>query len=77
MTRRQYSGPLLDVSFDASVCLHAGECVRCMPIVFDVERRPWIDPSIVDSRVLADRLRQVVGQCPSGALAVVEHEATP
>jgi uncharacterized Fe-S cluster protein YjdI len=73
MTRKIYFGPIVDVSFDGEVCQHAGECVRGMPTVFDTGKRPWIDPGQADDATLADRLRAVVGCCPSGALQIIEH----
>jgi uncharacterized Fe-S cluster protein YjdI len=68
-----YHGPITDVSFDGEVCQHAGECVRGMPEVFDVHKRPWANPEAADTPELADKLRAVVGRCPSGALEIVEH----
>jgi len=74
MARKSYFGPIVDVSFDGAVCQHAAECVRGMSSVFDTGRKPWIDPGVATSAELADQLRTVVGRCPSGALAIVEHE---
>ncbi|WP_173317289.1 (4Fe-4S)-binding protein [Streptomyces fulvorobeus] len=31
------------VSFEARRCLHQTECIKGLPTVFDVERRPWTD----------------------------------
>ncbi|MFE6647923.1 (4Fe-4S)-binding protein [Nocardioides sp. NPDC057772] len=73
MTRKTYTGPLVDVSFDGDVCQHAAECVRGMPTVFDTAARPWINPTHADSDGSAQTLREVIGRCPSGALRVVEH----
>ncbi|MDQ7993911.1 MAG: (4Fe-4S)-binding protein [Propionicimonas sp.] len=75
MTRKHYLGPIVDVSFDGAVCAHAAECVRGMPAVFDTGRRPWIDPGVATTPELAERLRTVVGRCPSGALRIEEHRA--
>jgi len=33
MTRRFYTGPVIDVSFDGEICQHAAECVRGVPEV--------------------------------------------
>ena len=74
MARKTYFGPVVDVSFDGTVCAHAAECVRGMPAVFDTSKRPWIDPGRADSPELAGLLREVVGRCPSGALAIEEHQ---
>lgn len=75
MARKTYSGPLIGVSFDGEICRHAAECVGGMPEVFDTSRRPWIDPSQADTEEGAERLRRVIGRCPSGALEVVELDA--
>jgi uncharacterized Fe-S cluster protein YjdI len=77
MTRRTYAGPLVDVSFDAEVCRHAAECVRGMPEVFDVSRRPWIDPTQAHTEDTAQALRRVVGRCPSGALRIESGSRRP
>lgn len=74
MTRKRYTGPLVDVSFDGDICQHAAECVRGMPEVFDTAKRPWIDPGVADTPEAADRLREVIRRCPSGALHIEEHE---
>ena len=74
MTRKLYTGPIVDVSFDGEVCRHAAECIRGMPAVFDTGARPWINPASASSADLADQLREVVGRCPSGALEIVEHD---
>lgn len=73
MVRKLYTGPLVDVSFDGELCQHAAECVRGMPEVFNTSARPWINPTAADTPQLADHLREVIGRCPSGALAVEEH----
>ncbi len=70
MTRRTYTGPIVDVSFDGALCQHAVECVRGMPAVFDTSAKPWINPEHADTAELADHLRDVVGRCPSGALQI-------
>ena len=77
MTRKTYSGPLVDVSFDGAICEHAAECVRGMPEVFDTSRRPWIDPGRADTPESAQTLRDVVGRCPSGALEITESRTGP
>lgn len=69
MTRKTYFGPLLDVSFNGEVCIHAGECVRGMPEVFNTSLRPWIDAEAADTPEKADFLREVIGRCPLGGVA--------
>jgi uncharacterized Fe-S cluster protein YjdI len=73
MTRKTYTGPIVDVSFDGHLCRHAAECVRGMPAVFDSSARPWINPEAASDEAAAQLLREVVARCPSGALEIVEH----
>lgn len=68
MAPKTYTGPELDVTFDADVCTHSGNCVRGLPEVFDLDRKPWILPG----EASADRVRAAVARCPSGALQIVE-----
>ncbi len=49
---------------DARRCIHAGECVRGLPAVFDPARRPWVVPDEANPDEVAD----VVRRCPTGAL---------
>jgi uncharacterized Fe-S cluster protein YjdI/CDGSH-type Zn-finger protein len=62
--RRTYRGTNVEVSFDLELCIHVAECLRGLPAVFDVERRPWIAPD----EATVDEVVDVVTRCPSGAL---------
>jgi uncharacterized Fe-S cluster protein YjdI len=62
--KRAYEGETITVTFESGRCLHATECVRGLPEVFDTAARPWIRPD----GAAADRLAEVVRRCPSGAL---------
>jgi CDGSH-type Zn-finger protein/uncharacterized Fe-S cluster protein YjdI len=62
--RRNYTGSDLDVSYDIKRCIHAAECLRGLPVVFDRFRRPWILPDAGE----AGQVAEVVRRCPSGAL---------
>jgi uncharacterized Fe-S cluster protein YjdI/predicted GNAT family acetyltransferase len=73
MARKTYSGPEVDVSFDLNVCQHAAECVRGLPQVFNTQARPWINAEWADTPEKADKVREVVARCPSGALHIEEH----
>lgn len=54
------------VTYDDAVCIHAGNCVRQLPAVFDVNRNPWIDPA----QASPDDVESTVRACPSGALGL-------
>jgi CDGSH-type Zn-finger protein/uncharacterized Fe-S cluster protein YjdI len=60
----EYIGENVRVTFDAKRCIHARECVRGLPAVFDPQRRPWVDPDRAD----VDDLAAVIERCPTGAL---------
>ena len=64
MSAKRYDGERIAVTFDAARCLHAAECVRGLPAVFDTKRKPWILPDGAS----AEEVAEVVRRCPSGAL---------
>jgi CDGSH-type Zn-finger protein/uncharacterized Fe-S cluster protein YjdI len=64
MARKAYRSERITVSFDLRRCIHARECVRGLPEVFNTEKRPWIQPD----RAEPDAITTVVLRCPSGAL---------
>jgi uncharacterized Fe-S cluster protein YjdI/CDGSH-type Zn-finger protein len=63
-TVRHYANDAIDITYDVERCIHAAECVRGLPAVFDTNRRPWILPDGVS----ADAIAAVIDRCPSGAL---------
>lgn len=64
MGEKTYTGKDIEVTFDLKRCIHAAECGRNLPSVFDVKQRPWVQPD----EASADRVAEVVARCPSGAL---------
>jgi len=62
----RYEGRGGTVTYDVKRCIHAAECVRGLPAVFDPNARPWINPDGADAATLA----AVVDRCPTGALHV-------
>lgn len=61
---KAYSSPEVTVFFDSNRCIHAAECVRGLPAVFDSKARPWIRAD----HASAEALMKVISRCPSGAL---------
>jgi CDGSH-type Zn-finger protein/uncharacterized Fe-S cluster protein YjdI len=61
---REYESDDIIVRFDIRRCIHAEECVKGLPGVFERDRKPWVDPSQSD----ADAIARVVHSCPTGAL---------
>ncbi|MCX5611142.1 (4Fe-4S)-binding protein [Streptomyces sp. NBC_00047] len=61
---KAYEGKLVTVTYEAGRCLHAAECVRGLPEVFDSGQRPWVRPDGAGP----ERVAEVIRRCPSGAL---------
>ena len=62
--RKLYTSAAINVTFEGRLCVHAAECLRGLPQVFDLDSRPWISPDAAT----ADDVAKVVERCPSGAL---------
>jgi CDGSH-type Zn-finger protein/uncharacterized Fe-S cluster protein YjdI len=60
----EYDGSGIRITYDAVRCIHAAECVKGLPMVFDTTRRPWIDAD----RASPDEVAAVIRKCPTGAL---------
>lgn len=58
------------VTYDPDVCTHAARCVKGLPSVFDVTRKPWIDLAAAE----ASAIEAQVAKCPSGALRFFRNE---
>ena len=60
-----YSTDAITVTFDPNRCIHAAECIRTAPAVFDSRRLRWIQPELGDP----SQIVTAVHRCPTGALA--------
>jgi uncharacterized Fe-S cluster protein YjdI len=63
---KDYEGEEIVVGYEIARCMHAARCVKELPEVFDVSRKPWV---LADGAP-AERVAQQVARCPSGALTV-------
>jgi len=61
---KSYETDGIVVEFDMPRCIHAAECGRGLPSVFNPENRPWVDAAAEDPATIAE----VVNRCPTGAL---------
>ncbi|MFK7929182.1 MAG: CDGSH iron-sulfur domain-containing protein [Myxococcota bacterium] len=59
-----YKSDTMTVHWDQARCIHAGACTRGLRAVFDVKKKPWIQPDQADD----DAIAATVAACPSGAL---------
>jgi uncharacterized Fe-S cluster protein YjdI len=62
-TRKRYHGKAVEVSFDGARCRHAAECLRGLPAVFDLSRRPWILPDADDPDHVVSRRGALPNRC--------------
>ncbi|MFX3650036.1 MAG: (4Fe-4S)-binding protein [Paenibacillus sp.] len=62
--QKLYYGKDIEVMFNSDVCIHSGICVKGLPAVFDLNKRPWVDPDGDTSEAIARH----IDTCPSGAL---------
>lgn len=60
-----YENENVEVTWDKHRCIHAKECVHGLPEVFDISKKPWINP---DGQTDIGKLKEVIGKCPTGAL---------
>lgn len=59
-----YKSDKIEVSYFPKLCIHAKECVKGLPAVFNPNKKPWIEPANGDP----DRLTEIIERCPTGAL---------
>ena len=69
-TVRLYVGKDIEIAYDPERCIHAAECTRGLPAVFDSSRRPWIQTDGASANAIA----AVVVRCPSGALHFIRRD---
>jgi len=62
---REYSNGEIVVCWDPSKCIHARECVKGLPQVFNRDRKPWVNMQGASS----EEIMSVIDRCPSGALS--------
>lgn len=65
---KEYSCQGLVVQWNPEKCIHAQECVKGMPQVFNHDRRPWINMKGASP----EEIMKVIDRCPSGALTYQE-----
>ncbi|MEA3370276.1 MAG: (4Fe-4S)-binding protein [Campylobacterota bacterium] len=61
---KEYSNDEITVIWKEGECVHAKECVNRLPLVFDREKQPWIDPS----KATKEEIMKTIDACPTNAL---------
>ena len=62
---KEYSNGELTVVWKPKKCIHAGECTKALPKVYNPNDKPWIKVENATTQELKDQ----VMKCPSGALS--------
>ncbi|WP_342527731.1 (4Fe-4S)-binding protein [Chryseomicrobium sp. FSL W7-1435] len=70
MEPKEYVSSDINVYFTPGLCIHAAECVKGLPSVFNTKKRPWINPE----NGVASAIAEIVERCPSGALQYIRHD---
>ncbi len=63
-----YSNEDITIVWNPEVCIHAAECVKRLPKVYNPKAKPWITIENATTQELKDQ----IGHCPSGALSFFE-----
>ncbi|ENQ3107061.1 (4Fe-4S)-binding protein [Bacillus cereus] len=69
---KRYAGKDIAVFFNAEIYAHAAKCVKGLPEVFDINKKPWVNANGAE----ADEIAKVIDQCPSGALKYVKKDSS-
>jgi uncharacterized Fe-S cluster protein YjdI len=69
---KKYSNGEVTVVWEPGKCIHAGNCVRGLPEVFDARAKPWINIEGADTQSIINQVKD----CPSGALSILENDTT-
>jgi len=62
--RVKYKAENITVSFAPDVCIHAAECVKGLPAVFNTAKKPWVNVAGASP----EEIIEAINKCPSGAL---------
>lgn len=61
---KEYSGEDITVHFNLGLCSHGQTCLKGLPSVFNIDKKPWIDVSKASTKEIINAVKK----CPSGAL---------
>ena len=63
--QKEYTNNEITVIWKPELCIHSGNCVRGLGVVFNPKNRPWIKMYSANT----DQIITTVNTCPSGALS--------
>ena len=62
---KEYKQGDFTIVWKPEICIHAGECVKRLPEVYNPKERPWIKPE----NASVEALKSQIDACPSKALS--------
>ena len=62
---KEYSNDEITIFWKPKTCIHAAECVKRLPEVYNPKANPWVKIE----NATTDQLKSQVDACPSGALS--------
>jgi uncharacterized Fe-S cluster protein YjdI len=68
---KEYTNGEITILWKPSTCIHAAECVKALPNVYDPKGKPWIKMENASSKELIAQVKL----CPSGALSIKSDES--
>lgn len=72
MVKKEYSNGEITVVWQPQKCIHAAQCVKHLPQVYNPNKKPWIAINEANTQELKDQ----IATCPSGALSYYINETT-
>jgi uncharacterized Fe-S cluster protein YjdI len=62
---KEYSNNEITVKWQPKLYKHSGVCVKTLPKVYNLKKKPWINLDMADT----DKIKSQIKNCPSGALS--------
>lgn len=66
--KKEYSNNDITIVWKPKTCIHAAECVKRLPKVYNPKEKPWIK---IENATTAE-LKKQIDTCPSGALSYID-----
>ena len=63
--KKEYKNREITVVWKPKACIHAAECVKALPKVYNPKEKPWIKVE----NATTEELKSQIDKCPSGALS--------
>lgn len=64
----KYSNKDITINWKPDICIHAAECVKRLPKVYNPKAKPWI----AIENASTEELKEQINACPSRALSFTE-----